>query len=639
MAAGDIPSGPIESFLRADASLFDAATSGDAPAAGLVGLKDIRGERCVSLADPCQSRAVALARHARGLVVHGPPGTGKSQTITNIIGDHLARGERVLMVCDKRTAIDVVHQRLEHLGLGDLCAVIHDAQGDRRQLYMSVREQLERLAETPEDHSAPARLEQIDVELEQVHGEFLRYLRLLDERPSSEQSSFSELAGIWIRTHGTGIEDAMVSADTFHDTTVHALAPLEKSIREALQRGVEIGYAVQPWRTAAGMPLREYLGLPLASVRSMVESARTTADAVDSHLSTPVTPFGAGTDLLDEATARRDFAEKWERCGEGTLERAPQWLQRDPDAWSRALARVASLGEQRQILKAAPEDPELDLAYRNLKPDWNALQADLRGLEEFEASLKVWYGFVQFGARKAGREIVTRYGLRATAEDAGRLRAYLGVRKAAHLVADVVRKELPLLATDDLEDVASLVSLLGQHEQSSRRREAGPPLRGGLGAPQARSSHGRGRSEDLRHGPSFLDLCLCRGPGSPPGAATGHLLRGLLGERGLLHRRGPVASRAPGGRHHRIARGWSALPQGAGPGRVGCVPHGRARVPGVGHRAHLDASLRPQSRCRAGENREEGQGRIGQGAGSFRAGLMYTRGVQGAAGPVSRERH
>jgi hypothetical protein len=38
--------------------------------------------------------------------VHGPPGTGKSQTITNMIGDHLARGERVLLVCDKRTALD-----------------------------------------------------------------------------------------------------------------------------------------------------------------------------------------------------------------------------------------------------------------------------------------------------------------------------------------------------------------------------------------------------------------------------------------------------------------------------------------------------------------------------------------------------
>src|SRR5437763_8346293 len=92
-------------------------------------------ERLVTHADPCQSRAVKLARTCRGLVVHGPPGTGKSQTITNIIGDHLSRGQRVLFVCDKRTALDVVMHRLEGLGLGALCAVVHDPQRDQRNLY------------------------------------------------------------------------------------------------------------------------------------------------------------------------------------------------------------------------------------------------------------------------------------------------------------------------------------------------------------------------------------------------------------------------------------------------------------------------------------------------------------------------
>ena len=61
-------------------------------------------ERLIAPADPCQTRAVKEARVSRGLRIHGPPGTGKSQTISNIIGDHLARGERVLFVCDKRTA-------------------------------------------------------------------------------------------------------------------------------------------------------------------------------------------------------------------------------------------------------------------------------------------------------------------------------------------------------------------------------------------------------------------------------------------------------------------------------------------------------------------------------------------------------
>src|SRR5205814_7933429 len=104
-------------------------------------------DRLVSRADPCQTRAVRLARSTTGLVIHGPPGTGKSQTITNIVGDHLARGERVLLVCDKRTALDVVYNRLEHLGLAKLCALVHDPQRDQRDLYRSIREQLEELSE------------------------------------------------------------------------------------------------------------------------------------------------------------------------------------------------------------------------------------------------------------------------------------------------------------------------------------------------------------------------------------------------------------------------------------------------------------------------------------------------------------
>ncbi|MFY0522909.1 AAA domain-containing protein [Archangium gephyra] len=128
---GEPVQGPIESFLRVGVSLgAQGAPRKDAASQGLWRAGE---DRLVSHADPCQSRAVRLARSSRGLVVHGPPGTGKSQTIANAIGDHLARGERVLLVCDKRTALDVVKHRLEHLGLGSLCAVVHDAQRDQRE--------------------------------------------------------------------------------------------------------------------------------------------------------------------------------------------------------------------------------------------------------------------------------------------------------------------------------------------------------------------------------------------------------------------------------------------------------------------------------------------------------------------------
>jgi hypothetical protein len=138
----------------------------------------------VAQADPCQSRAVKLARQARGLVIHGPPGTGKSQTITNIIGDHLSRGERVLLVSDKRTALDVVANRLEHMGLGRLVALIHDPQRDQRDLYRAIREQLEVLAETTTNEKAERQLAKVDEELQGLHSELTEYWDALMTRPA-----------------------------------------------------------------------------------------------------------------------------------------------------------------------------------------------------------------------------------------------------------------------------------------------------------------------------------------------------------------------------------------------------------------------------------------------------------------------
>ena len=67
--------------------------------------------------DPSQASAIALPRTGRNFIIQGPPGTGKSQTITNLIADFVAQGKRVLFVCEKRAAIDVVYLRLHEAGL------------------------------------------------------------------------------------------------------------------------------------------------------------------------------------------------------------------------------------------------------------------------------------------------------------------------------------------------------------------------------------------------------------------------------------------------------------------------------------------------------------------------------------------
>jgi very-short-patch-repair endonuclease len=85
-------------------------------------------------ADASQSYAVNCALAGADLVIDGPPGTGKSQTIANLIASFSARGKRVLFVAEKRAAIDAVLDRLSRTGLADLVLDLHDGAGSKRKL-------------------------------------------------------------------------------------------------------------------------------------------------------------------------------------------------------------------------------------------------------------------------------------------------------------------------------------------------------------------------------------------------------------------------------------------------------------------------------------------------------------------------
>lgn len=89
--------------------------------------------------DPTQTAAIAEARRASSYIIQGPPGTGKSQTITNLIADFVMQGKRVLFVCEKRAAIDVVYHRLKTQGLEELCCLIHDSQADKKSFVMDLK--------------------------------------------------------------------------------------------------------------------------------------------------------------------------------------------------------------------------------------------------------------------------------------------------------------------------------------------------------------------------------------------------------------------------------------------------------------------------------------------------------------------
>ena len=91
-------------------------------------------------ADSSQLAAVVASGQGHDFVLDGPPGTGKSQTIANMIAQNLALGRRVLFVSEKRAALEVVYRRLEQVGLGDFCLELHS----HKSAKIEVIRQLER---------------------------------------------------------------------------------------------------------------------------------------------------------------------------------------------------------------------------------------------------------------------------------------------------------------------------------------------------------------------------------------------------------------------------------------------------------------------------------------------------------------
>lgn len=83
-------------------------------------------------ADSSQIAASLAAAEGRDFVIVGPPGTGKSQTIANMIANCLAAGKTVLFVAEKTAALGVVYRRLREHGLGDHCLELHSSKTDRK---------------------------------------------------------------------------------------------------------------------------------------------------------------------------------------------------------------------------------------------------------------------------------------------------------------------------------------------------------------------------------------------------------------------------------------------------------------------------------------------------------------------------
>ncbi|MCK4620075.1 MAG: DUF4011 domain-containing protein, partial [Desulfobacterales bacterium] len=140
-------------------------------------------------ADSSQYSAIVdVVHNGKNLCIEGPPGTGKSQTITNIIANALYSNKSVLFVSEKKAALEVVRNRLNQHGLGEFCLELHSQKTQKIKLYQDLGHRL-----AIGDVANPTTLDLEIKKLEEEKEKLKKYYDILHEKPAATDDTIYDI--------------------------------------------------------------------------------------------------------------------------------------------------------------------------------------------------------------------------------------------------------------------------------------------------------------------------------------------------------------------------------------------------------------------------------------------------------------
>lgn len=427
--------------------------------------------RIVLAADASQRKVVEAVRKGQSCTIEGPPGTGKSQTIGNLIAALVADGQRVLLVAHKRAALEVVQQRLEARGLGHLTLDLFGAESFPQGVLDRVATALASAeAAPPEEMLAQERLgrrrQSLEASLQALHHErssgmsvFDMHSRILRLPQAVREAGLEPIPGLSSLNPTVARHVELLLADA-HDlgdllggsaaspwaglrlaNEVAAAEIVDLALRvhdswRHLRQDLEALQAVEPQLRASSLADVEYAARLFAGINSTLRLYRAEVWGLDlgglAHALQPAAGDRAGMLWAQARDPRYRTALRQLRSLRRNPEASPQQLHREVVAMRQQRADAAALQGEDAKLVAHPEADALLEAVEAFRPPFLKLEAllgpqpfrglslkgigrllaglaaDMATLHRIPRALAIAQELERHGAAAAAREIIGR---------------------------------------------------------------------------------------------------------------------------------------------------------------------------------------------------------------------------------------
>ncbi|QGZ31214.1 DUF3320 domain-containing protein [Stutzerimonas stutzeri] len=378
---------------------------------------------CPLPSDSSQLAAVMAAAKGKDFVLIGPPGTGKSQTISNMIAQSIAQGRRVLFVSEKIAALDVVYRRLREIGLGEFCLELHSSKARKTDVLAQLQSaweakgQVDSAAWEVEAQRLATLRDSLNIYVERLHRRHRNGYTIYDAigtvisggdeavapvawglPDTHDQKAILELRELCDRleVNAQAVDYGQLAGNALHavgqtEWSPHWQQQFVQAAREVLPAVLEVQRAADRFVELAGLPATEYtptaleglsvlsLALPAAAGQDWRFALRPDARAISLRLSDGCTWVEKHRDLnakLSDLWSSRSVTDAKQGIDLLQQRRAtyselgPAWPERVTVVLAHAVALLGQISDLKRQLSVTYSDAIESLDVDLLMREW-----------------------------------------------------------------------------------------------------------------------------------------------------------------------------------------------------------------------------------------------------------------------------